>query len=135
MAFGLGEPVRKALLRPHAVAQMPLSAQPTGVPVVGKNARQVFEFADRAIGVLPHLGARPLATEIAVHSVLGRYEPGQESGTTWRTDRVHAISLAESHTVRGESINMWRADIFVAVASEGPGALIIGDDENDVKHG
>src|SRR5437762_433403 len=70
-----------------------------------------------------------------MHAVLRRDEPGEISRASRRAHRIAAERAREANAVRGETVDVWRADIRIAVTAERPGALIIREDKDEIRPG
>ena len=72
------------------------------------------------------------ATINHVHAVLRREQPGHVGGAARGADRIHTVGVRKSRPACGQPINVGRADIRIAVASERPGPLVVGRDKKGV---
>ena len=64
--------------------------------------------------------------------VLTRHHPGQVSRPRRRADRVVAKSPVEPHPLARHSVDVGGFDVGISVTAEGPGPVVVGEDENDV---
>ncbi len=128
----LGKPITKTQLRMKTVSKMPLAAHSTVVSCLGQYIRQCGEFLDRAIGINSHLSIRLLGAKPVMHAMLRRHQAGQQRGAVRRTHRICAKSVREPQAVTSQLVNVWREDFFIPVAPQGPRALVVGDDENNI---
>ena len=127
----LGDPVPERLLRMEVAAQVPLAHQAAGVPGVGQDLGQRAELADGAVRVGPRLGAA--GPQVTVDAVLRRDEARQQGGPGGRADGVAGERPREADALGRQAVDVRRADIRVAVAAERPGALVVGQDEEEVR--
>ena len=65
-----------------------------------------------------------------MHAVLRRDQPGEERRTCRRADRIARQRPREPHSLGRQAVDVRRLDVRIAVAAEGPGPLVIGQDEN-----
>ena len=59
-------------------------------------------------------------------------QSGYEGGARWRADGLRAIGVFEDKALVGEGIHVRRLDPVVAVTRHGVGALLVGDEEQNV---
>ena len=59
-------------------------------------------------------------------------EAGHERGSTRAADGELAVCAVKSHAAGGECVDVWRPTLPIAVATEGGGGEVIGDDEENV---
>ena len=67
-----------------------------------------------------------------MHAVLTRHQSGQVGGTRRRADRIVAEGTVEADALLRHLVDVRGLDIGVAIAAHGPGAVVVGEDENDV---
>jgi DNA-binding NtrC family response regulator len=65
--------------------------------------------------------------------MLRRHSPCQEGGPAWRADRRGAEEVLEAHPGGGQPVSVGRAYLRVAIAAGRPGALVVAEDEEDVR--
>ena len=64
--------------------------------------------------------------------MLGRDQAGEKGRPGGGADRVAAQCPREADTFGGHPVDVWGADVGIAVAAEGPRALVVGQDEDEV---
>ncbi len=57
----------------------------------------------------------------------------QQAGPRRRADAVGAEGAGETHPLRRQAVDVGRVDIGIAVAPQGPGPLVVGQDQDDVR--
>ena len=112
------------------VAQVPFSGQTATVPGPGQHFWQGRELPDDIVGARTDL--RRIGN-VNMNSVLGRDQAGEECGAARRANRIIAVGARKQHSLGGEAINVRRPDFLVAVTTECPRAVIIGQNENQVQ--
>jgi hypothetical protein len=68
----------------------------------------------------------------AGHAVANRQPPGQQGGSAGRANASGDVKIREAHSLGGETVEVGRLDLFLAVAAEFAVAEIVGQDEDDV---
>ena len=66
-------------------------------------------------------------------AVLRRDQAGQKRRPRGRADGIAAQSPREPHALGGQTIDVRRADVGVAVAAERPRPLIVRQNEDDIR--
>ena len=128
----LSKPVGESFLRMQVVAQVPFTGEAGGIADLGQDLRQGAELPDGGVSLVADLGRRG---NVDVHAVLGGHEARQEGCAAGGTDGVIAIGTIEPQALRRQPVNIRGANLFVAVAAEGPGAMVVGEDEDQVGPG
>src|SRR5689334_22940750 len=67
-----------------------------------------------------------------MHAVLRRNQAGQKRRPRRRADGVARQGPREADALGSQAVDVGRADVRIAVAAEGPGTLIVGEDEDEV---
>ncbi len=67
-----------------------------------------------------------------MHSVLARHQAGQIGRSSWRTNGFVGVRLAEACSFICEPIDIRRSDVSIATTSQGPIALIVSEDKDDI---
>ena len=70
-----------------------------------------------------------------MEAVLRRDQAGEEGGAGRGADGIAAHCPGEEHSLGSQPIDIRSPDVLVAVAAEGPGAVVVGQDEDDVGPG
>lgn len=109
--------------------EVPLAAEAAGVTFFLQDLREGGEFGEGVVGLGAH---HEFGVEEAVDAVLAGDEASEEGGAGGRADGVAAEGASEANAVGGEAVDVGGADVFVAIAAKGPGALVIGQDKDDV---
>src|SRR4051812_26623293 len=109
---------------------MPFSAQPAHVPRVVQHLTKGGELGERVVRLRPHHIFR---IEKRVHAVLRWNEPRKEGRPRGRAHRIAAQGVCKANPLGGEAIDVWRANVWITITSERPRALIIREDEYDVR--
>ena len=130
VAVGLRHPVREAFRGREVRPEVPLAAQAADVTRVTQDLPEGGELAQRIVRLGTH---HELRVEERVHAVLRGQEARQERRARRRTHRVAAQRPREPHPFRGEPVDVRRADVGVAVTPERPRALVVGEDEDEVR--
>ena len=130
VALGLGDPERESLGWIEVVAQVPLAAEPAHVTGVAEHFAQRREILERVVRARSHHEHR---AQRRVDTVLRRHHARQERGSRRRTDRIAAERPREADALGGEPVDVRRADVRIAVATERPGALVVRENENDIR--
>ena len=73
----------------------------------------------------------PLSDPV-VDSVLRGDPSGQKGRAAGRADRRGDEEIVKAHAGLGDAVNCWSADFRVAVATGGPRALVVAENEDDV---
>ena len=126
---GLGHPVIEALGGGEVGAEVPLAAEAAGVAGVAEDLPEGGELAQRVVRLRSHHIAR---VEERVHAVLRGEEPGQQGRARGRAHGVAGEGAGEANAFAGEAVDVRRADVWVAVAAEGPRPLVVGQNQDEV---
>ena len=128
-AAGVGEPVGEPMLRQRAGAQVPFPGQGAVPAVLGQHIR----VTDLVRQEGARIGSQsPRALDEIVHAVLGGNPAGQQRGPAGRADRDGDEEVLEPHPGGGDTVEVRRPDLRIAVAAGGPDGLVVGEYENDV---
>ena len=125
------EPVRIALLGMTGGAQVPFAADAADVAVldhplgVAGDALQIFHR-----GIPMDLAGT--AADPVVDPVLGGNAARQQGGPCRGADRRGAEEIFHPHAVFGQTVDVRGANFLVAVAAQGPIALVVGENQNHV---
>ena len=130
MSVRLCDPERKSVLGIQIVSQVPLSGESADIPPAMQDLRESREFFQRVTRIRPDL--QTSLRQVAMHPVLARGEAGQIGRPRRRTDRVVGKGLGKANTLHCQAVNVGSLEIRIAVAAQLPGALVVGEDENDV---
>src|SRR5262249_21359804 len=60
---------------------------------------------------------------------------GQDGGSARPADRVGDQAMAEEHSIAGQAIEIRSGVEAGAVGADGPGGMIVGEDEEDIRSG
>ena len=128
-AVGLGDPGGEAFAGGHVGAEVPFAAEAAGVAGVAEDLAEGGKFLEGVVG----LGAdHVLGIEEGMDAVLGGDEAGEKGGAGGRADGIAAEGAGEADALGSHLVEVRCADVGIAVAAEGPGALIVGEDEDDI---
>src|SRR5262245_31876529 len=70
--------------------------------------------------------------QVTVYAVLRRDQACKERGTRGRADRVRAIAMFEERAFPRKPIDVWRANVRVAITTKRRGALVIRENQHDI---
>jgi hypothetical protein len=65
-------------------------------------------------------------------AVLRGDEAGEKGGAGGGADGIAAQGTGKADALGGHPVDVWRADVRVSVAAEGPGTLVVRQDEDEV---
>ena len=128
-AAGNGGPFGKAALRLIVMAHVPLAAHGGGVAAgfedLGPGEQTVEPVA--GFGAEGIFGEQPVFDAVGGREAAGH--PGHAAG---RADGSGGEGSGEAGAAGGETVDVGRADLARAVRAGGPGAVIVGHEEDDV---
>lgn len=131
-AFLVRVPMRKAMLRRGAIAQVPFPTQPADISALGEHIRvgcQPRQILDRGVAILVDIAT----DQPVMDTVLRRDASGQEGRASRGTDGRRTEESREARTSGGEAIEMWRPDLAVVSTSHRPCPLIVRQDDDDIR--
>jgi hypothetical protein len=128
-AVGLGDPGGEAFAGRHVGAEVPFAAEAAGVAGVAEDLAKGIKLLERVVGLRPH---HEFLIKERMQAVLGGDESGEEGGAGGGADGIAAQRPGEADAFGGHTVEVRGADVRVAVAAEGPGTLVVGEDEDHV---
>ena len=129
VAVGFRCPEAEALRRREIGAEVPLTTEPARVAGITQDFAEGSELLERVVSLRPHHEFR---VEKRVHPVLRGHEAGEKCRTRGRAHGVAAERTREAQSVGRETVDVGRADILVAITTERPRALVVGQNEDEI---
>jgi len=112
--------------------QAPFSKRTRYEACLLQNHRQSDDlFTDRMLA-FSELREQFLSLLVPSNLSMPQMLPRHQHTASWRTDRCSAVMLCEPNSLRGESINIRRADLLLPVAAEFPVPEIVSENEDDI---
>lgn len=113
----------------HPVAEMPLADAAGGVAP----GLEGLGRGDFTRGQMAHGPIAQHAELVVAHPAANRVAPGEQRGSAGRADFGGGVKLGEAHPLGSHAVEVRRADVRVAVATEVPVAEVVGKDDDDVR--